>query len=135
MRMSGSGAEAADTTQPKEETMELFERPHSDKRLFRIVLALVVAAGIAATGAACGGDDDDDGVSSEDTTYGVLFSDGFLVAGSQDAWGDALQPYIDSGEVTCEEEEPGDNRCNSDLTYRESKSWIPDGLLVARANP
>jgi hypothetical protein len=105
------------------------------RKFARFALAALLAAAI---GAGCGGDDDgENGGSAEgdpNTAITVRFSDGIIVLGSRDAWGDALAQRVDSGEITCEAVAEGRETCESDESSTQA-DWVPDGLIRLQAPP
>ena len=107
----------------------------STRKLSRFALVALLAA---ALWSGCGGDDNggDDAGGDQDpaTAITVRFADGIAVIGSRDAWGDALEQRIDSGEISCEAVAEGQETCSSDESSVQA-DWVPDGLIRLQAPP
>jgi hypothetical protein len=92
----------------------------------------------AAIWVGCGGDDNggDGGSGGQDpnTAITVTFTDGIAVIGSRDAWGDALEQRVESGEISCETVTEGRETCTSDETSAQA-DWVPDGLISLQPPP
>jgi hypothetical protein len=106
----------------------------STRKLSRFALAALLATAIWG---GCGGDDnggDEGGDQDPNTAITVRFADGIAVIGSRDAWGDALEQRIDSGEISCEAVAEGQETCSSEESSAQA-DWVPDGLIRLQAPP